>query len=429
VSTPPALYRLLVHGAVPLVPALLRDPRQQHADAARRAAPARLAEWARQDRDPSRPLVWFHAPSVGEGLQARAVFEALRARRPDIQLVYTHFSPSAEAFAASLTVDFASYLPYDRAADMTTALNALHPALLVFTKLDLWPELATQAAARGVPVAMVAATVTADSGRLRWPARFATRTGYAALTAVAAVSRGDADRLQELGVAPTRIRITGDPRADSVCAVVAEVAPDDPLTMLAMPSDTLVAGSTWPDDEAVLLEAFATVRAAEPRARLIVVPHEPTPAHLEALHAMARRHDLPAPVLLSQLVPGDPPALVVADRVGVLARLYANGAMAYVGGGFGSAGIHSVLEPAAWGRPVVIGGRDRGSRDAALLRDAGGLITLPATAAAQRLAARWLEWLRDPERAKAEGERNRAALEEERGASDRSAAMLEALLR
>ena len=68
-------------------------------------------------------------------------------------------------------MDAADYLPYDLPAAAEQLLDALAPSLIVFSKLDLWPELATRAAARGVAVAMVAATVSPGSGRLRWPAR------------------------------------------------------------------------------------------------------------------------------------------------------------------------------------------------------------------------------------------------------------------
>src|SRR5688572_19508135 len=74
-------------------------------------SPERLLRWAGAERDPSRPLVWFHAPSVGEGLQARAVIEEFRRMRPDAQLLYTHSSASAEAFGRSLPIDVADYLP------------------------------------------------------------------------------------------------------------------------------------------------------------------------------------------------------------------------------------------------------------------------------------------------------------------------------
>lgn len=426
--SPSPLYRGLVALAVPLVPHVLRDARQRRAHAGRLSAATSIADWARAHRDSSRPLAWFHAPSVGEGLQARAVFEALRTLRPDLQLVYTHFSPSAEAFAASLAVDHAGYLPYDQPAAIASALEALSPDLLVFTKLDLWPELATQAAARGTRVAMVAATVSPVSGRLRWPARAVTRAGYQALSAVGAIAHDDASRLLRLGVSRDRISVTGDPRVDSVLTVVEDIAADDPLARLADPDTTLVAGSSWPEDEAVLLAAFDIVRGAHPGARLIVVPHEPTDAHLAAIEALAAQHALPQPVRLGALRPGERPAIVLGDRVGVLARLYGSGGMALVGGGFGDAGIHSVLEPAAWARPVIIGPRDRGSRDAAVLRAAGGLITLPAHGAVEQLAATWSAWLADPTAAAASGQRNRAALEGERGAAGRSASLLAGLL-
>ena len=87
-------------------------------------------------------LVWFHAPSVGEGLQARAILEVLRGRHPDWQIAFTHFSPSAEAAAARQPADVHAYLPADIPADVEAALDALSPNALVFVKLDVWPELA-----------------------------------------------------------------------------------------------------------------------------------------------------------------------------------------------------------------------------------------------------------------------------------------------
>ncbi len=356
------------------------------------------------------------------------MLDALHQLHPGLQLLYSHFSPSAEQFAASLAVDHAGYLPYDRQADVAEALDAVMPDLLVFTKLDLWPELATAAASRGARVAMVAATVRPMSGRLRWPARALTRPGYRALEAVAAIAAEDAERLVTLGVPPGRIEVTGDPRVDSVLAVVAAASAEEPVTALGKPSATLVAGSSWPEDEALLLEAFARVRLHHPEARVIVVPHEPTEAHLASIERTAARLFLPVPIRLGVLQPGEKPAILLGDRIGVLARLYRNGTIAYVGGGWGEAGIHSVLEPAAWGLPVLIGPRDGGSRDVALLRTAGGLRSLPRDGAVEALAAAWHAWLADPRLAQALGERNRAALEGERGAAGRSASMLARLL-
>ncbi|HEU4586056.1 MAG TPA: glycosyltransferase N-terminal domain-containing protein, partial [Gemmatimonadaceae bacterium] len=117
---------------------------------ARRGIRARYEAWGRAGRDPGRPLLWMHAPSVGEGLQARPVIELLRASHPELQIAYTHFSPSAERFAGSLGVDFTDYLPFDTRGDARAALDALRPRAIVFSKLDVWPVLAREAAARGV---------------------------------------------------------------------------------------------------------------------------------------------------------------------------------------------------------------------------------------------------------------------------------------
>lgn len=429
-------YRVLATVAVPAVPMLLRDQRQRDAHRARLRAPAMLEQWARAHRDPTRPLIWFHAPSVGEGLQARAVIRALQRARPDAQLIYTHYSPSAEDFAATVGADWSGYLGYDRRRDVDRLLTAVTPDLLVFTKLDLWPELAVRASARGTRVAMVAATVSARSGRLRWPARPLGAAGYAALDLAAAIADEDAERLVRLGCHADRIVITGDPRVDSVLAVVDAEAPTVP-SRVAVPivahtgssTSTLVAGSTWPEDETVVLGAFELVGDRRPEARLIIAPHDPSSGHLQRVAAVARELGLPEPVRISRMTPGDMPAITLVDRVGLLARLYGRGAMAYVGGGWGKNGIHSVLEPAAWACPVVIGPNDRDSRDARLLESVGALERLHEPATVRELAQIWGGWLDTPAEATRAGQAARAALESERGAAERSAALLVQLIK
>jgi 3-deoxy-D-manno-octulosonic-acid transferase len=422
-------YRAAVRLAGGLAPALsLLSPKLAAGHRGRRHADRRLAAWASQRRDVGRPLVWFHASSVGEGLQAESVLLELRHARPDLHYVYTHYSPSAESLARRLPVDVADYLPYDLPAPVERLLDALAPDLLVFAKLDLWPELAARAAARGTTVAMVAATVSPGSGRLRWPARALLRAGYDAVDAAAAISDDDAARLARLGVSPERIRVLGDPRFDSVADRIADVGADEPLHRFGRGAPTLVAGSTWPEDEAVLLEAFARLLARHPAARLIVVPHEPTPAHLASTEHAAARRGLPVPLRLSEATAPTP--LLLVDRVGVLATLYGAGTMAYVGGGFGRAGLHSVLEPAAWALPVVFGPRWRESRDAASLLTAGAAraLTRHGAEAAEELLGVWSGWIEREDGRRTEGERAGALVARGRGAARRSAEMLAGLI-
>lgn len=420
-------YRVAVRSATALLPLAARlSPKLARAHAARAGVLERLRAWGARGRDTRRPLVWFHAPSVGEGLQAESVMQALRAARPEWQIAYTHFSSSAEALARRVPADIADYLPYDTPEAAEALLDILRPSALVFTKLDLWPELATRAAARGVKVVLVAATVRPGSGRLGWPARTYLAPGYAALSAAAAIDPADAVRLSALGTPPGVIAVDGDPRFDSVTAKVAAVRADDSLLQLGGGGPTLVAGSTWEDDEVLLLAAFARVRAQIPRAQLILVPHEPTPAHLLKLEELAQRSGLPVPVRLSEGSGGAP--LLVVDKVGVLAALYGAGTMAYVGGGFRRAGLHSVLEPAAWGLPVIMGPGWKESRDAVLLQEAGGAVPLPPRHAQpdpfEMLSKTWASWIeRDGERAEA-GRRARKVVDQNLGASGRCAELI-----
>ena len=97
----------------------------------------RLEEWARRERNRARPLVWFHASSVGEGLQAESVMEELRRLRPDAQLVYTHFSPSAEPLARRIRADATDYLPYDLPAAANRLLEAVAQSRFVPTSLAI----------------------------------------------------------------------------------------------------------------------------------------------------------------------------------------------------------------------------------------------------------------------------------------------------
>jgi len=190
-----------------------------------------------------------------------------------------------------------------------------------------------------------------------------------------------------------------------------------------------VAGSTWPTDEDVLLRAFAGVLRERPDARLILVPHEPTPAHLARIEGSTRSLNLPSPVRLSKATGDD--SIVLGDRVGVLAALYGAGTMAYVGGGFGRAGLHSVVEPAAWGLPVLFGPRWQNSRDAQLLLQAGAAQALTDRrpgSAAQAVQRQWQSWMGNERARETQGAKAREVVNSGVGASDRTADLLDGLI-
>ncbi len=400
----------------------------------RRGLPQRIAAWGSTGRDRSRPLVWFHAPSVGEGLQTKPVIEALRAGHPDWQIAYTYFSPSAVAFAESLAVDYADYLPFDRPGDVGQALDAIAPTALVYGKLDVWPELTLTAHQRGVRLGLIAATVAPASSRLSWPVRGWAAPAYAALDRVGAVAAEDADRLVRLGARREAISITGDSRYDSVSQRAARLDRSrQPFAALASGrwDFTIVAGSTWPVDEDVLLPAFADLQRLHSGAscRLVLVPHEPKPSHLARVDAATRAAGLPRAVRSSGSAGAElaRASVVVVDQVGVLADLYALAQVAYVGGGYHRAGLHSVLEPAVWGVPVSVGPRWGSSRDAGLLIGRGAALPLPGDGR-DALARQWRQWLGDPSARDRAGRAGAELVKEGTGAAERSTALVRLLV-
>lgn len=349
----------------------------------RRDALPALERWAAAHRKPERPLVWLHAPSVGEGLMAGAIAGALRRERPGVQIVFTHFSTSAEQLGSRLEVDVSAYLPWDTRADAARALDAVRPDAIAFVRTEIWPVLTCVAADRGVPIALVNAVVSASSGRMRAPAKFLLGPAYRRLNALGAITREDADRFVGLGVRTERVRVTGDARFDQVVERVQRTSStSSPLLERLQNPDrpTLVAGSTWPADEERLIPAIShPVR--EGRLRLIIAPHEPSEEHLATLEGTLTAEGL-AHRRLAEFegaaaaagADDDDASVIVVDRTGVLADLYALAEIAYVGGGFHSAGLHSVVEPAAYGVPVIFGPSHGNAREAAdLVREGAGI--------------------------------------------------------
>jgi 3-deoxy-D-manno-octulosonic-acid transferase len=418
------LERLYDTGLSVLRPAIERGARS---DRSRRAINGRrqtldtFARWARESRDRSLPLIWFHAPSVGESLMASAIIAELRQRR-SCQVAFTFFSPSAERMAPQVGADVSAYLPWDTPRDVRRSLDELEPAALVFVRTEIWPGLVREAKHRGIRVALVNAPLAESSSRLRLVARTLLRNAYGALDAVGAVSEADGSRFGRLGVSPAHTIVTGDARFDQVAARVDAIDRDAEWLRRFLDDEVpvIVAGSTWPADEDRLIPAVAALRTKRP-VRLIVAPHEPTPDHLGGLEARLDRHGL-SHTRLSALVAADPlPDAIVVDRTGVLADLYAVGRVAYVGGGFGRNGLHSVIEPAALGIPVVSGPRPGNSTEAVELREAGGA-AIAETADAIRL--RFDEWLDDVEA----GRRARVFVEAHLGGAARNAELVAGLL-
>lgn len=356
--------------------------------------------------------------------------------RPDAPLVYTYSSPSAEPFLDRLPVDLVLPLPLDGRPEMRSLFEALRPAALALVDAELWPGLLLEAERRDVPAALVAGRLARRSRRLAGPARPLYRGLLRTLRLVAAVDEPAADAFRAAGAAPARVAVTGDPRVDEVLAEArAAGAPADAPAPPALGDPgpggpdvrpVLVAGSTWPDDEAVLLPALAGLRRDGIAFRLVLAPHGTDEARLRDAERRLDAHGFPH----RRWSRGgeDPPRddrggvrVLLVDRVGLLRSLYGGAAVAWVGGGFRGE-LHNVMEPAARGVAVVTGPRTERSWVADPLERAGGLVRVDT---AERAGAALARLLGDGRAAALAGRRAREVLEARAGATRATVAALE----
>lgn len=438
----------------PLLPAAgLLGPKAAAASAGRRAAAARLDSWGRSRRPSAPPLLWLHGASAGELLGAAPVVERLRRSR-ELRLLITHASPSAEAALPDLRPDAAEYLPLDTAAACRRAIRSVVPSALVFARGDLWPNLTRAAAGAGVPMGMVNATVPPDSTRLRPVVRALLRPGYGRLERVGAATGEDARRLRRLGVDGEALEVTGDAAVDRALAGAGEDGPARRLAELAPEGrPVLVAGSTWPPDEELLVELQRRLTrggasderggpsgpcgrppgSRAPAPLLALVPHEPGREARERIGRLCRERLGAEPAVWGREGPPPPSRVddvLVVNRTGLLARLYGAAELAWVGGGLGDDSLHSVVEPAAVGVPVLFG--PRGSRwEARALVERGAARRIgggdPAEAV-PALADQVHELLADRVLRREMGRAARTFVEESSGAAERGAELVAGLL-
>ncbi|MBI4500323.1 MAG: hypothetical protein HY700_04100 [Gemmatimonadetes bacterium] len=375
--------------------------------AGRRASVAHWLGWSR-DHPPAAQRVWLHAASVGEALAAEPVLRRLQHTIRDLEVILSYSSPSVASWPGGFGARASGYAPPERRASVAEVFDALAPDLLVFSRSDLWPEMVLAAYERGVPVTVIGAVIRPRSLRLRWPARLLLKGLHRHLAFVGAVSELDSRGWLALGAPESAVVITGDPRHDQVLERPTSMARIRGLAGWAARGPTLVAGSVEEGDEAVVLDGLTAAHKRNPAARLLLVPHDPTPVALRRIIGRAPQAAL-APEISEEGRATDAACLIVPDR-GLLADLYALGMATYVGGGFRPGGLHAVVEPAGYGLPILAGPEFRSSADAVRLAAAGGLVGLPRRGAAEALTSQWQEWMQDDSRRWAAGLAARGSL-------------------
>lgn len=307
----------------------------------------------------ARQPIWIHAAS-GEIEYARPVIRELKKRFPDIPLLVTYTSPSAKKILSQLPeVDVWASLPWDLSSSMRSFITRWNPRLLLFSRTDVWPVLAQEAHDHGIPMMLFSATFAENSSRLKGLAKLLTRHSLSFLNEIHCVTAEDIQNLRALTL-KTPLVVSGDTRFDQVFHRL-----EHPRTvrseLIPSPEDFIfIAGSTWPEDEAVLIPALKKLQG--PSLRTIIAPHETNAEHLHQLEKQLTEAGLKY-VRYSQAPDWREAAVLIIDQVGILAELYTWADVAFIGGSFKKQ-VHSVMEALAAGLPVLVGPHHQNNREA-----------------------------------------------------------------
>ncbi len=321
--------------------------------------------------NPGTPRLWVHASSMGEFEQAKPIIEQLRRRMPDLVVIASFFSPSGyENNLRYREIDAVVYIPFDTPWRARAFLELMRPTAAVFIRYDVWPNHVWTCARMNIPVMLANATLRGDSGRLLPGVRSFHRSVYDVMDVILTVSEQDAEHFRRLGLRHAEVRAVGDTRYDRVAGKAAESRARGILPERVREGRrTLVAGSSWSEDEEILLPVLFKLLDHDPSLQCIIVPHEPTLDHLEWLEfRLAGKADS---IRFSYLQSWSGERVIIVDSIGILLPLYAAADVAFVGGGFKS-NVHNTLEPAAYGIPVLYGPKIGNSQEARELADAGG---------------------------------------------------------
>lgn len=323
----------------------------------------------------ARPRIWFHSSSLGEFEQAKPIIAALRRQSKAMTIIVSFFSPSGYEHSKTYPLaDLITYIPLDTASNARRFIDLIKPDAAVMVRYDVWPNHLWELRRRNVPAFIANATLRPNSLRLLWPFTSFHHHVYQDLKAILTVSESDAESFRRFGLTNPEIHVIGETRYDQVWQRSIEARKKHlvPPSLLRK-KRVLVVGSSWEDDEEILLPAFQDVAQVDPSALMILVPHEPTLETLERLEVELFRMRLRS-IRFSDLNDYANEHVIIVDSTGILLALYQYADIAYVGGSF-KQGIHNVLEPAVYGCPVLYGPKHENSQEAIeLARRGGGIV-------------------------------------------------------
>ena len=360
-KNPLGIYRSLLFVFQSILPLLgVISPKLKQFREVRKGLFQKLSE----DLDPKKSVIWFHCASLGEYEQGFPVMRQLKDQFPGHQLLVSFFSPSGyEVKQKDTFIDVITYLPIDTVKNARQFIQICQPQLAVFVKYEIWPNFINTLYQQQVPTYLISALFKKEQiffqSYGKWMRAYLKRFDQ-----IFVQDRSSYQLAKKMEL--HQVKISGDTRYDRVYYQT-QLAND--LTFMdEFVSDEfcLVIGSSWPEDEQVFMNYVG--QAAH---KVVIAPHQVKSQAVQNLTSrLGQAHALYSTWDKAQ--DADKPILII-DTVGLLTKIYAYADLAYVGGGMGDKGLHNILEPAAFGLPVIFGKNHEGfpEADALIQANAG----------------------------------------------------------
>nr|WP_315261201.1 lipid IV(A) 3-deoxy-D-manno-octulosonic acid transferase [uncultured Duganella sp.] len=320
----------------------------------------RLGFYGRAAAAAAGPVLWVHAVSVGETRAAEPLVDALLAEYPHSRIILTHMTPTGRATGKSLFAKHGerlvqSYLPYDTGSMVSRFIRHFKPSVCILMETEVWPNLIAVCGAKGVPVVLANARLSERS--LRKAGRFGSLMTDAArgISLVAAQTEADAQRIRSLGV--QRVEVTGSIKFDVVVPEAALLIGAS-LRAAIGARPVLLCASTREGEEELILQAYVSARSALPQdVLLLIVPRHPQ--RFDEVETMIAAHGLSVERRSRLALDGGAMPhnidVLLGDSMGEMFAYYSACDIAFVGGSLQALGGQNLIEPAALGKPILIG--------------------------------------------------------------------------
>lgn len=317
--------------------------------------------------------IWIHAVSVGEAMVARGLVEQLRQEYPHKQFVISTVTATGNKIASPMVTDrdFLTYLPFDFSFITSSIMRRIDPSVFIIVETEIWPNLIRALHKKNIPVITVNGRLSDASFKGYSMARFLVKPVLDKITLFCVQTEIDFYRFVSLGVPENKIKIVGNMKFDSKDSLSAGKESASYRKKLGLKDEEIliVAGSTHPGEEVLLLEAYRKLllTRAGGGARLLLAPRHPERA--EEVEALVKESGF-SPQRIARLGDkenSDAQAIFILDTIGSLIYFYSAADIVFVGGSLIKKGGHNILEPASLGKPIVFGPHMFNFRDIAAL--------------------------------------------------------------